>query len=378
MQVPLLDLKAQLDRIHDEVRHQIDEVVESCVFINGPKVDALESRIAEYCGTSHAIGVSSGTDALLVALMALEVGPGDAVLTTPYSFFATAGAVSRLGARPVFVDIDPETYNISVDRIREFIETDPETAATVKAMIPVHLYGQCADLDAITEIAREQGWRVIEDAAQAIGARYQGSGSVRRAGSVGDIGCFSFFPSKNLGGAGDGGMVVTSDQDLAAKIGKLRNHGSHPKYYHDLIGGNFRLDAIQAAVLLAKLPHLEQWHAERQANAAYYDVQLEGLNAVQLPKVQEDRSFHIYNQYVIRAQKRDQLRDFLKSRGVATEVYYPVPFHQQTCFADLGYGAGDFPESEKAAQSTLAIPVYPELTREMQNHVVQSIREFYG
>ena len=378
MQVPLLDLKAQLSRIGDEVHRQVDETLESCVFINGPKVTELEARIAEYCGAEHAIGVSSGTDALLVSLMALDIGPGDAVLTTPYSFFATAGAVSRLGGRPVFADIDPETYNLSLASVERLLAEEPDLVGAIKAVIPVHLYGQCANMDPILEVARAQGWRVIEDAAQAIGASYRGRGRIRKAGSMGDIGCFSFFPSKNLGGAGDGGMVVTSDGDLAGKISKLRNHGSHPKYYHDLIGGNFRLDAIQAAVLLAKLPHLDQWHAERQANAAYYDDQLAGLNSVKTPLISEDRSFHIYNQYVISVERRDELRGFLNEQEIATEVYYPVPFHLQKCFRDLGYAAGEFPAAEHSAGSTLAIPVYPEITREMQDHVVHNIRAFYG
>lgn len=377
MQVPLLDLKAQLARVGDELRKQVEETIESCVFINGPKVAALEAEIGEYCGASHAIGVSSGTDALLVALMALDIGPGDAVLTTPYSFFATAGAVSRLGARPVFVDIEPDTYNISVEQIQRFTDENPKIARQIKALIPVHLYGQCSDLDPIMELAAEQNWTVIEDAAQAVGARYEGRGVVRKAGSIGDVGCFSFFPSKNLGGAGDGGMVVTSDESLATKIRKLRNHGSSPKYYHDLIGGNFRLDAIQAAVLLAKLPYLDQWHGERQTNASYYDEQLASLSTVKRPVVVENRAFHIYNQYVISVAQRDELRAFLGERGVATEIYYPVPFHEQKCFAELGYAQGDFPVAEHAARSTLAVPVYPELTREMQDHVIESIRAFY-
>ena len=378
MRVPLLDLQAQLARIDGDVKRQINDVIDSCVFINGPKVAELESRIAEYCGAQHAIGVSSGTDALLVALMALDIGPGDAVVTTPYSFFATAGAVSRLGARPVFVDVDRDSYNLSATELHKGISKGFGLSETIKAIIPVHLYGQCAAMDEITHIAQEQGWRVIEDAAQAIGAKYRGQGDIRSAGSMGDIGCFSFFPSKNLGGAGDGGMVVTSDSTLAEKIRKLKNHGSHPKYYHDLVGGNFRLDAIQAAALLAKLPHLDQWHAERQANADYYDSQLSGLNTLRIPAVQEDRSFHIYNQYVIRAEKRDELRDFLKSRDIATEIYYPVPFHEQNCFSSLGYESGAFPVAEDSANSTIALPIYPELTRDMQDHVVSSIREFYG
>ena len=378
MQVPLLDLKAQLKRIENELRGQVDQVIESCVFINGPKVTELETQIAEYCGAGNAIGVSSGTDALLVALMALDIGPGDAVLTTPYSFFATAGVIARLGARPVFVDIDSESYNLSPDRLAEFIQREPDTARQVKAIMPVHLYGQSADMDSIVEIASGQGWYIVEDAAQAVGARFRGRGDVRRAGGIGDVGCFSFFPSKNLGGAGDGGMVVTSNDALASKISKLRNHGSYPKYYHDLIGGNFRLDAIQAAVLLAKLPYLDQWHAERQANAAYYDQELSGINAVKIPRVEEAREFHIYNQYVLHVRRRDELREFLREKDIGSEVYYPVPFHLQNCFKYLGYAKGDFPIAEDAADSTLAIPVYPELTRDMQDWVIQAIREFYG
>ena len=378
MRVPLLDLQAQLEKIDVELKRQINEVIDSCIFINGPKVAELEAQIADYCGAQHAIGVSSGTDALLVALMALDIGPGDAVVTTPYSFFATAGAVSRLGARPVFVDVDPDSYNLSTSELEKGIEQGFGVDEEVKAIIPVHLYGQCAAMDEIIRIAEGQGWSVIEDAAQAIGAKYRGGGEARSAGSMGDMGCFSFFPSKNLGGAGDGGMVVTSDDELAAKIRKLKNHGSHPKYYHDLVGGNFRLDAIQAAALLAKLPHLDQWHRERQENAAYYDSQLDGLNAVKIPTIGEERDFHIYNQYVVRVENRDELREFLQSQDIATEIYYPVPFHEQNCFSDLGYQSGDFPVAEDSAANTLALPIYPELTREMQDHVVASIREFYG
>lgn len=378
MIVPLLDLKAQMVEIRDSIDREIVEVMESCQFIMGPKVIAFENAIAAYCGVEFGIGVSSGTDALLIALMALDLGPGDLVITTPYSFFATAGAISRLGAQPVFVDIDPETYNIASAGIGAWFEDHPADAKRVKAIIPVHLYGQCADMEPIVAFAEERNIAVIEDAAQAIGSRYEGLRGVRSAGSMGDIGCFSFFPSKNLGGIGDGGMVVTSSSPLAEKLRKLRNHGSHPKYYHQLIGGNFRLDAIQAAVLTAKLGHLDAWHKARQANAEYYDKLFAGLNAVKTPTTAQNRAYHTYNQYVIRAQNRDGLRQHLADRDIATEIYYPVPFHLQDCFADLGYREGEMPQAELAAQTTLALPVYPELSRDMQEYVVDTIREFYG
>jgi dTDP-4-amino-4,6-dideoxygalactose transaminase len=376
--VPLLDLNAQLDRIKDDLHAAVTEVVDSCRYIMGPKVTGLEEAIAEYTGTRAGIGVSSGTDALLVALMGLEIGTGDLVITSPYSFFATAGAVSRLGAIPVFVDIDPDSYNLSPQRLSEWFEAHPADAERVKAIIPVHLYGQSADMDPILEIARSRNIAVIEDAAQAVGARHEGAGGLVRAGSMGDVGCFSFFPSKNLGGMGDGGMVVTNDEALAERIRKLRNHGSHPKYYHELIGGNFRLDAMQAAILLVKLQHLETWHAERQANAANYDELLQAIPQVATPKVAQRREYHIYNQYVIRVDDRDPLREHLAANDIGTEIYYPVPFHRQKCFEYLGYKEGDLPESERAAEHTLALPVYSELTREMQDYIVQSIGEFYG
>ena len=378
MHVPLLDLNAQLDRIKDDLHAAVTEVVDSCRYIMGPKVTGLEEAIAQYTGTQAGIGVSSGTDALLVALMGLEIGTGDLVITSPYSFFATAGAVSRLGATPVFVDIDPDSYNLSAQRLSEWFEAHPANAEHVKAIIPVHLYGQSADMDPILEIARSRNIAVIEDAAQAVGARYEGAGGLVRAGSMGDVGCFSFFPSKNLGGMGDGGMVVTNDEALAERIRKLRNHGSHPKYYHELIGGNFRLDAMQAAILLVKLKHLETWHAERQANAAYYDELLQAIPQVATPKIAQRREYHIYNQYVIRVDERDPLREHLAAKDIGTEIYYPVPFHRQKCFEYLGYKEGDLPESERAAQHTLALPVYSELTREMQDYVVATIGEFYG
>lgn len=378
MKVPLLDLKAQFEAVGEDIQQQISEVLESCQFINGPKVSGLEQAVCDYVGASYGIGVSSGSDALLVALMALEVGHGDLVLTTPYSFFATAGAVARLGAQPVFIDIDPVDYNLDPHKLASWLEENVEKIARVKACIPVHLYGQAADMQRILRLCAEHDIPVIEDAAQAIGTKLLIDNEVRSAGSVGHIGCYSFFPSKNLGGVGDGGMVVSSDEALATKIRKLKNHGSHPKYYHQLIGGNFRLDAIQAAALLAKLPHLEGWHAQRQTNAAYYDAAFADDDNLTIPAYTGERSFHIYNQYVLRVRERDGLRAHLSERGIGSEVYYPVPFHLQECFAYLQHAAGDFPVSESAATETIAIPVFPELTTEMQDYVVATVKEFYA
>ena len=371
MKVPLLDLKAQYAGIRSEIEPVLKEVAESQYFILGPKVKACEDEIAAYCGVRHAVGVTSGSDALLIALMAEGIGPGDEVITTPYTFFATAGSIARVGATPVFVDIDPVSFNIDPARIEAGI------TSKTKAIMPVHLYGQMADMDPIMEVARKHKLIVIEDAAQAIGAEYKG----RRAGSIGDYGCFSFFPSKNLGCFGDGGMVVTQDAKKAEKLGILRAHGSHPKYYHKIIGGNFRLDALQAAIVSVKLRHLETWTAGRQSNAARYDnlfgaTDLLKKGAVQLPARVASR--HIFNQYVIRVPQRDQLQAFLKEKDIGTEIYYPVPMHLQECFAYLGHKAGDFPESEKAAQGTLALPIYPELNDDQAAHVVERIREFYS
>ena len=378
MQVPLLDLRAHYDRIGSEVQRQVQEVFQSCHFVNGPKVTKFEAAVAEYIGVEHAVGVSSGTDALLISLMALNVGQGDFVITTPYSFFATAGAISRLGATPVFVDIDPLTYNIDPEQLRRWFKNTAERASQVKAIIPVHLYGQCADMSPILKIAAQHDIAVVEDAAQSIGSRYEHDGRISSAGSMGELGCFSFFPSKNLGGACDGGMVVTRNEEMAERLRRLRNHGSFPKYYHELIGGNFRLDALQAAVLLAKLPHLDTWHSERQANAHYYDERFAKLEAVTRPHVAQKRSYHIYNQYVLRVSRRDGLRKHLAAREIGSEVYYPVPFHQQVCFQSLGYSAGAFPQAEAAAPDTVAIPIYPELTHQMQSFVVKSIEDFYA
>jgi dTDP-4-amino-4,6-dideoxygalactose transaminase len=366
--VPLLDLKAQYAALRDEIRPAVDRVLESQQCINGPEVAQLEKDVARYCGAKHCVGVSSGTDAILLCLMALDIGAGDEVVTTPYTFFATAGCISRVGAKPVFVDIDPATFNIDPLRIESAIT--PRT----KAIMPVHLFGQCADMDPILDVARKHKLPVIEDAAQAIGSEYKG----RRAGSMGTVGCFSFFPSKNLGAVGDAGAVTTNDDALARRLVKLRGHGAEVKYFHDEVGGNFRLDTIHAAVLSVKLRYLDQWTAARQSNAAYYTKAIQGdpvLRAtVYTPAVVESR--HIFNQYVVRTRDRDGLKDFLKMRQVGTEIYYPVPMHLQKCFADLGYGKGDFPHSEEAALTTLALPIYPELTAAQKEYVVESLAAF--
>lgn len=391
--VPLLDLKAQYATIREELREAIDRVAESQHFILGPEVEALEREVAAYSGCEYGIGVSSGSDALLVALMAIDLKPGDEVITPTYTFFATAGAVARLGAKPVFVDVDPLTYNVEPSAL--------EAAVTerTRAIIPVHLYGQMADMDPIMELAQRHNLTVIEDAAQAIGSEYKG----RRAGSIGHFGSFSFFPSKNLGGFGDGGMLTTNDPELADRVKLLRNHGYRPKYYNKVVGGNFRLDAIQAAVLRVKLKYLDGWTEARQRNAARYrdlfneaelsvnpevaqtsagadagpGSPLAGVAGVVLPFEAPERR-HIYNQFVIRGDRRDELMAFLKARKIGTEIYYPVPMHQQECFANLGNKAGDFPESERAAAETLALPIYPELTAEMMATVVGAIADFYA
>ncbi len=373
MKVPLLDLKAQLQTIKKDVKNAVDEVIDSTQYIMGPKVAELEEQIAEYAGAEYATGVSSGTDALLISLMALDIGPGDIVITTPFSFFSTAGVIARLGATPAFVDIDPDTYNLSPAALRKWFGSETEKQNRVKAIIPVHLYGQCADMDPILEIAGRFGIPVVEDAAQAIGARYPSKTGTKKAGAMGTMGCFSFFPSKNLGAMGDGGMVVTNDARIDEKLKKFRNHGAKPKYYHALIGGNFRLDPIQAAILLVKLPHLDKWHSMRQENAACYDEKL-GIKGVKTPVVAYKREYHIYNQYVISVmEQRDELKNFLTENNIGTEIYYPVPFHKQECFKYLGYQPGDFPDSEYAATHTIALPIYPELTTEMQDYVVEKL-----
>jgi len=385
-EVPLLDLKPQYRTLRAEIEAALERVCSSQHFILGPAVKELERTVAEYCRCRHGIGVSSGTDALLVALMALGIGPGDEVITTPYTFFATAGTIARTGARPVFCDIDPRTFNLSPRAVRAFITEQCATEGTallnrrtggrVKALMPVHLYGQVADMTALMGLARDHGLKVIEDAAQAIGAD---DAEGRRACTFGDIGCLSFFPTKNLGAFGDAGMCLTNDAALAERLEVLRVHGGHPKYYHALIGGNFRLDELQAAVLNVKLPHLDDWTAARQRNAAYYDRSFTaaGLGGAVRTPWADPHARPIYNQYVLRVRDRDRLRRHLADHRVGTEIYYPVPLHLQECFAYLGYRAGEFPEAERAAGETLALPIYPELGERELQYVVDSIAGFY-
>lgn len=408
--IPLLDLKAQYAPIREEIRAAIDRVADAQHFIGGPEVEALEREVAAYSQAQFGIGVSSGTDALLVALMAIDLRPGDEVITTPYTFFATAGSIYRLGGRPVFVDIDPLTYNIDANQLEDRVKARRSAVGgRLKAIIPVHLFGQMADMDPIMDIARRHGLVVIEDAAQAIGAEYKG----RRAGSIGHFGCFSFFPSKNLGAFGDGGLITTNDPELAHRARLLRNHGAEPKYYHKLVGGNFRLDALQAAVLRVKLKYLDDWTAARQRNAGRYrqlfaeaglttddgrpttddrrpttddrrrtaddgrpSAVSDRRSAVVLP---HDAGYgrHIYNQFVIRVERRERVMAVLRERQIGHEIYYPVPLHLQECFAGLGYRPGDLPESERAAKETLALPIYGELTAEMQEEVVAAVAEAY-
>lgn len=366
MKVPLLDLKAQYATVRDECREAIERVCDSQHFILGPEVEGLEKEVADYVGARFAIGVSSGTDALLAALMAVGVGPGDEVITTPYSFFATAGVIARLGARPVFVDIDPETFNINSQAV--IARITPRT----KAIMPVHLFGRCAEMDPILEAARSSGIPVIEDGAQAIGA-FDSKG--RKAGTIGDIGCFSFFPSKNLGCFGDGGMVVTSDEKLAETLRIIRVHGSKPKYYHKIVGGNFRLDAIQAAVLRVKLKYLPAWTEGRRNNADRYRKLFAEAGLVGKVTLPEDVPGHIYNQFSIRLKERDHVQSYLKEKGVGAEVYYPLPLHLQECFGELGYKKGDLPQAERAASDSLSLPIYPDLTELQQRYVVTRIKE---
>jgi dTDP-4-amino-4,6-dideoxygalactose transaminase len=376
MQVPLLDLRLQYKPLREQIRAEFDALADSQSLILGPKVAELESAIARATGAGHAIGVSSGTDAELIVLMALGIGPGDAVITTPYTFFATAGCVSRVGARPVFVDIDPVTYNLSVPALAEALEKTDR----VKAIIPVHLFGCCADMAAILELGKKHGVPVLEDAAQAIGAQHPLGG----AGAMGDFGWFSFYPTKNLGAFGDAGMVTCRDAEMAAKIRALRNHGMEPRYFHKWIGGNFRLDAIQAAVLNIKLPHLDSWSAARRAHAGFYRQEFQRLGLDEIltlpvePYAQSGLvNHHIYNQFVIRAPKRNELRAWLQEHEIGSEIYYPLPLHLQECYADLGCREGDFPEAERAARESLALPIFPELTQEQLSHVAGTIREFY-
>lgn len=364
MQVPLLDLKAQYATIKDEVLAAVAEVLASQRCIGGPKVEELEKQIADVSDCKYAVGVSSGTDALLNCLMSLQIGPGDEVITTPFTFFATVGCIARVGARPIFVDIDPKTYNIDPDLIEAAITKN------TKAIMPVHLFGQMADMDPIMDVAERYDLAVIEDAAQSITSTYRD----RKAGSIGTAGCFSFFPSKNLGGIGDGGMVVTNDEALYKRLFLTRNHGMEPKYYHKFVGANFRLDPIQAVALLVKLPHLDDWSQARRDNAAYYNEKFKG-SAVQTPYISPDCKT-IYNQYCIRVPKRDEVVAHLQSNQIGCEIYYPVPAHLQECFAYLGHKEGSFPVSEKAAKEIMALPIYPELTDEMQDAVVGAVLGF--
>jgi dTDP-4-amino-4,6-dideoxygalactose transaminase len=367
--VPALDLKAQYRSIRDEIEPVVMALLESQYFVLGPEVAGLEAEIARYCRAPHAIGCASGSDALILPLMAWGVGPGDEVITTPYTFFATAGAIWRLGARPVFVDIEPDTYNIDPSRIEAAIT--PRT----KAIIPVHLYGQAADMDPILDIAAARGLAVLEDAAQAIGAAYKD----RSVGTLGHASAFSFYPSKNLGGFGDGGLVTTADDTLAKQVARLRVHGMEPKYHHHEVGFNSRLDALQAAVLRVKLRHLDAWTSGRRAVAAQYRslVAEFGLEHVVGLPVERTECFHVYNQFVVRVPEdlRDPIRAYLTERKIGSEIYYPIPMHLQTCFAALGHKMGDFPISEAAARETIALPMYPELTGAMQRHVIASMAE---
>ncbi|MCX5653839.1 MAG: DegT/DnrJ/EryC1/StrS family aminotransferase [Planctomycetota bacterium] len=369
MPVPMLDLVAQYQKLREEIRTAIDGVLDTQLCIGGPKVAECEKAVAAYSDAKFAIGASSGTDAILNALMSLGVGDGDEVITTTFTFFATAGCISRTGARPVFVDIDPRTYNIDVRQAAR------KVSKKTKAIIPVHLFGQVADMDPLMQLARERNLAVIEDAAQAIGATYKG----KKAGSMGTLGCFSFFPSKNLGGVGDGGMIVTSDAALADMCNIMRNHGSKPKYYHKLIGGNFRLDPIQAAVITVKLKYLEEWHEARRANAEYYNQKFAGCEKIATPFV-EPHNRMIYNQYVLRIRSdkgasRDQVEAHLNQKKIGNAIYYPVPLHLQECFADLRYKEGELPHAELAAKEVLAIPIYPELTEAQKDEVATAVLE---
>lgn len=388
MDIPFLDLKAQYTSIKSEIEQKILEVASSQKFILGTEVESLEKEIADYCGTKYAVGVSSGSDALIASLMALEVGEGDEVVTTPFTFFATAGAIARLGAKPVFCDIERESYNIDSSELEELLRNriESQKISKIKALIPVHLYGQCSDIEPILELAKKYNLYVIEDSAQAIGAEYRTSEGLKRACSMGHLNIISFFPSKNLGGFGDGGMVLTDKEEWAEKLKLIRVHGSKNKYFYEIIGGNFRLDALQAAVLRVKLRHLDEWLEKRKEKASFYDDLFDRSGLLEegsvLPpkplfKNSGIKNYHTYHQYVIRAQDRDELQKYLNERRISTAIYYPLPLHMQKCFAYLGYKEGDFPESEKAAREVLALPIYPELTSDQQDFIVTSIAEFY-
>ena len=393
MRVPLLDLSQQYAALAGPIRAEIDEVLANQNFILGRKVEEFEAAIARYCGSPHAIGVSSGTDALLAVFMAMGLGPGDAVLTSDYSFFATGGCIARVGATPVFVDIDPLTYNLSITALERFLAEScrrengalhTQKGERVRAIVPVHLFGLCCEMDAINEIAQRFELDVIEDAAQALGAEYPSAGGAAKAGTMGAVGTFSFYPSKNLGAAGDAGMIICREEAFAARLRHCRQHGMEPRYYHHFIGGNFRLDEIQAAILAVKLPHLDEWSAARRRVADNYRSEFERLsltNKITLPAEPFRKSgltnHHIYHQYVIRTDRRDALRQHLTRKEIGTAIYYPLALHEQECFRYLGYKAGDFPEAERAARETLALPIYPELSPEAQRYVAEAIAEFF-
>ncbi|HEX4706500.1 MAG TPA: DegT/DnrJ/EryC1/StrS family aminotransferase [Candidatus Udaeobacter sp.] len=395
MRVPLLDLGEQYAALAEPIGAAIEQVLASHRFISGPQVQAFEKAICAYCNEPHAVGVSSGTDALLAILMALGIGKGDAVVTTPYTFFATAGCIARVGATPLFADIDPQTCNIRPSAVQECIERDSQPASdgtwktqtgeTVRAILPVHLFGLCCEMDALNEIAQRFHLHLIEDAAQAIGAEYQFRNAPAKAGTMGEVGFFSFYPSKNLGAAGDAGMIVCRQENLAKNLRSLREHGMEPRYFHHVIGGNFRLDEIQAKILGVKLPYLEKWAAARRAAADFYRAEFTraGLTGhITLPaEPYRDRGLinhHVYHQYVIRTPRRDALREHLGKREIETAIYYPLGLHEQKCFAYLGCKKGDFPETERAADETLALPIYPEISREAQRYVVNAVVEFFG
>ena len=372
MHVPLLDLQAQYASLRDEVRFAVERVLDSQRFVLGDEVRKLESSIASYTQSKHAIGCASGSDAVLLALMALDIGAGDEVITTPFTFFATGAAITRLGARPAFVDIDPSSYNLDTSQVADAI-TD-----RTKALLPVHLYGQCTEMDFLLELSEHHGIPIVEDAAQAIGATDRAADEERQAGSMGAVGCFSFYPTKNLGGAGDGGILTTNDDDLAQRLRRLRTHGGANEYEHSEVGVNSRLDELQAAVLNVKFPYLDNWSNERARKAMVYDEQLlDGMSYELIPPSCREEARHIYHQYVIRVPShRDALMEHLKQHGVGTKVYYPIPLHRQECFAYLGYKEGEFPESERAARETLALPIYPELTETQQAYVIETIKSF--
>lgn len=395
MRVPLLDLSAQYERLAEPIEREFREILRTQSFILGPKVEEFERALADYCRARHAIGVSSGTDAQLAIMMALGIGPGDAVITSSYTFFATGGCIARLGATPLFVDIDPATYNLAPGALEEFIvrrcRKNPDGKLTdaegrlVRAIVPVHLFGLCCDMDPINRIAAEHGLTVIEDAAQAIGAEYPTEArGVRQAGTMSTAGSLSFYPSKNLGAAGDAGAIICDEDALAERFRIFRQHGMEPRYFHHVIGGNFRLDGLQAAVLRIKLPHLDEWSAARRAVADFYRAEFEQASLTKTITLPAEpyrtcglTNHHIYHQYVIRVPQRDELQKHLAAREIGSAIYYPLGLHQQKCFADLGYREGDLPETERAARETLALPIYPELTHEMQRAVVETIGDFF-